>query len=343
MEVTHENSMKEYDRLLKTPPLGRRIPIKLPRTDPYAVKGKSLVALVQSNGRSDGVKEALRLIGGLQPLCKGVKGEIIIKPNCNTDDPFPRNTHHETVRIIAENLIDSGISAEQIVVGDMSGRYRGLPTRHTMSNMGITKVANDLGIQLSYFEEEDWVTLNHPRNRAWPNGIKIPRRIYEADRVILTPIMRPHISATFTIALKLAVGLIDAVGREWLHNGEAFYEKMVELNLAFSADLVVTDAMKFYTDSGPTHYFGGMVEPGIIIVGTNIVAADAVAATLMKQYGAHGLIDQPILEHKQFTLAEDLDLGKSKKKDMDLKTSNLIEDENFETLISQIKAELEGQ
>ena len=140
MEVTHENSMKEYERLLKTPPLDRRVPIKLSRTDPYAVKGKSVVALVRSNSRSDGVKEALRLIGGLQPLCKGVTGEIIIKPNCNTDDPFPRNTHHGMVRIIAESLIDSEISAEQIVVGDMSGRYRGLPTRHTMSNMGIIQI-----------------------------------------------------------------------------------------------------------------------------------------------------------------------------------------------------------
>ncbi|GAJ08179.1 unnamed protein product, partial [marine sediment metagenome] len=54
-------------------------------------------------------------------------------------------------------------------------------------------------------------------------------------------------------------------------------------------------------------------------------------------------IDQPILEHKQFTIAEGLDLGRTKKKDIDLRTSNLIEDENFETLVSQIKSELEGQ
>jgi len=150
--------------------------------------------------------------------------------------------------------------------------------------------------------------------------------------------MRPHRSATFTIALKLAVGLIDAVGREWLHNGEAFYEKMVELNLAFSVDLVVTDALKCFIGGGPVH--DEMAEPGIIIAGSNRVAADAVAVAVMKQYGAHGVIDKPVQEHEQFILAEQLGLGKPRIDEMVLRTSNLAEDEDFDTMINRIKDEL---
>ena len=42
----------------------------------------------------------------------------------------------------------------------------------------------------------------HPsKSVAWPDGIKIPKRIYDADLVILTPIMRPHRTPVFTIAL----------------------------------------------------------------------------------------------------------------------------------------------
>lgn len=338
MKVTHEGSMEEYKRLIKNPPLGPKVPIKSSRTDPYAVDDKCVLAVIRSDSRREGIKEALRVIGGVTPLCDEVEGEIVIKPNCNTDDPFPRNTHPETVRIIAESLIEAGFPPEHIVVGDMSGRYRGLPTRHTMENMGLKKVADDLGIKLSYFEEEEWVTVKHPRNKAWPRGIKIPKRIYEADKVILTPIMRPHRSATFTIALKLAVGLIDAVGREWLHNGEAFYEKMVELNLAFSVDLVVTDALKCFIGGGPVH--DEMAEPGIIIAGSNRVAADAVAVAVMKQYGAHGVIDKPVQEHEQFILAEQLGLGKPRIDEMVLRTSNLAEDEDFDTMINRIKDEL---
>ena len=87
----------------------------------------------------------------MKPLTDGVKGKILIKPNCNTDDPYPRDTHHDTIRTIAELLIESGIKPERTVVGDMSGRARGLPTRATMENLGITKVAEEMGMNISLF------------------------------------------------------------------------------------------------------------------------------------------------------------------------------------------------
>lgn len=338
MEVTQDSSMREYNQLLKDPPEGPLVPMKPYRVDPYVFDGKSVVSIVRSDSRSEGIQEALRLIGGVKPLCEGVEGEIVIKPNCNTDDPFPRDTHPETIRAIAERLIEAGFPTEHIVVGDMSGRGRGLPTRHTMANLGITEVAKELGLRISYFEEEDWVTVKPPRSRAWPNGIMIPLRIYEAGRVILTPIMRPHSTATFTISLKLAVGLIEAIGREWLHNGEAFYEKMVELNLAYQADLVVADAMRILTDKDLTYRHAA--QPGIIIAGSNRVAADAVSVAVMKHYKVHGTSDRPVLGHEQLMLAEELGLGSPRLDRIILKTSNLAEDEGFDDIISTINAEL---
>lgn len=338
MEVTNESSMREYSSLLRNPPVGPKAAMKPCRADLYSDDGMGVVALVRSNDRRDGIRRALRMMGGLEPLCRGVRGEIVIKPNCNTDDPFPRDTHPETVRTIAESLIEAGVPAERIVVGDMSGRSRGLPTRHTMANLGIARVAEELGLQLSCFEEEQWVTVQPRGSRAWPDGIKIPRRIYEADRVILAPIMRPHSTATFTISLKLAVGLIDAVGREWLHNGEAFYEKMVELNLAYSADLVVADAMKILTDRDLTQEKAA--EPGLIIAGSSRVAVDAVSVAVMKQYGVHGVSDSPVLGHDQLTMAERLGLGSPRLEDIALRTSNLAGDEGFGDMISSIRMEL---
>lgn len=214
MKVTHEDSMKEHERLLTTPPSTCDVPIKSVRKDLFSSQGKSVVAIVHSNTRREGIREALHLLGGLNRMCREVKGEVIIKPNCNLDDPFPRNSHPEIIRIIAESLIASGINPEQIVVGDMSGRYRGLPTRYTIENMGLATITNDLNIRLSYFDEEDWVIMKHSPLKSWPHGIKIPRRVYDADRIIFTPVIRPHINAIFTSAMKLSVGLIDAVDRE---------------------------------------------------------------------------------------------------------------------------------
>jgi uncharacterized protein (DUF362 family) len=340
MIVTPEISAAIYDKMVKTPVSAPLSPYKLMRDEIYKLNGKHTVALIRTEDREAGFKEAFKQIGGLKRLCEGVKGEIVIKPNCNTDDPFPRNTSHETVRIIAEGLISAGFSRDRICVGDTSGRYRGLPTRHTIENMGIKGVAEELGIQVGYFEEEEWVTVKPPKSIAWPNGIRIPKRIYDADRVILTPIMRPHRTPKFTIALKLAVGLIDPVGREWLHlnQNENFINKMIDLNLTFTADLVVTDGMKFYTSRPPT--MNEVVSPGIVIVGSNSVAADAVAVCLMKQHKAHQMEEIPVREHLAFTIGEERGIGSSSLNDINLITKNLTDDSTFEDTVNMIKEEL---
>lgn len=307
VEVTHKGSMAVYRRMLEQPPSGPDVPHKT-RPDAYSVDGRSVVSVIRYNGRVEGIREALRLMGGVDRLIEGVEGEVLLKPNCNTDDPYPRDTHPDTMRAIADSLIKAGLSPGKIRIGEISGRARGLPTRHTLENIGMKAVVEEMGLKLSCFDEEEWVTVRPPRNTAWPNGIKIPRRVYEAERVILSPIMRPHSTATFTISLKLAVGMIDSVGREWLHNGEDHCEKLVALNLAYSADLVVADATKMITGYGT----GKVADPGIIIAGSNRVAADAVCVALMKQYGASRVSDRSVLDHEQFVIEERLGLGSTR-------------------------------
>lgn len=310
------------------------------RSELYSNGQKHRVAVIRTSDREHGIKEGIKLIGGVSPIIEGIEKEIIIKPNCNTDDPFPRNTHPDTVRIIAESLIEGGLPADKICVGDASGRYRGLPTRNTIKEMGIKKVADDLGINVGYFEEEEWVTVKLPGMSSWPNGVTIPKRIHEADRVIYTPVARPHRTPYFTINLKLGVGLLEPVGREWLHwnKNQDFMNRMVDMNRAFSVDLCVTDMMMVYTGKPPVHHT--MVEPGIIILGSNRVATDAVAVCLMKQYGADRLADIPVREHLSFTLSEDRGLGSSWISDIDLTPVNLVDDPEFTDRVNLIKEEL---
>jgi uncharacterized protein (DUF362 family) len=338
VEVTHEASMKEYKRLLRNPPKGPLVPLKPPRTQHYSVEGRSVVAMVHSESRIQGLEQAISLIGGMDVLCKGVEGDILIKPNCNTDDPYPRDTHPDTIRTIADMILATGFPHDRIVVGEISGRYRGLPTRYTLENLGIKGVADELGLRVCCFDEEEWVTVKPPESKAWPDGIKIPRQVNEADRVILTPILRSHSNAVFTMSLKLAVGMIDAVSREWLHDGRDFMEKMVELNLAYSADMVVADATRVYT--GSSRNFRNVAEPGVIIAGSNRVATDAVCAALLKHYGTYGVEDGPILGQKQLKVAERLSLGSPRLESIDLRTLDTVGDGRFQDLVSYIEGEL---
>jgi uncharacterized protein (DUF362 family) len=338
IEVTPEGSMETYNMMLANPPEGPEAPFKPRRPEAYSADGRSVVALVRVGDRVGGIREAVRLMGGLDPIIDGVEGDILIKPNCNTDDPFPRDTHPETVRAIAGGLIAAGFPAGRIVLGEISGRARGLPTRQTLRNLGMEGVAEELGIRLVCFDEDEWLTVRPPKSTFWPDGIKIPRKVYEADRVILAPIMRPHSTATFTISLKLAVGMIDALGREWLHNGEDHHEKLVELNLAYSADLVVADATQIITSYGPS----GVAEPGIIVAGSDRVATDAVCVALMKHHGAERVSDRRVLGHEQFTIAKWLGLGSPRIRDIELRTSNVVGDPGFDDVVSAIEGELVG-
>lgn len=330
--------MRLYRELLDNPPEAPDYPPKTSHRDSYKTENRNIVSVVRSDDRSTGILQALELLGGLEPVSEGVDGEILIKPNCNTDDPYPRDTHHDTVRVIAQSLIDAGVEPRQIVVGDMSGRGRGLPTRVTMENLGIQHVADELGLQVAYFEEEDWVMVIPDGSTAWPHGIRIPKRVYEADRIILSPILRSHSTATFTVGMKLGVGLIDAMGREWLHNGEDFYRKMIEINLAFQADIIVADAMKMNT--GPRTYPKDEVEPGIIIASNNIVSSDAASVALMKYYNTYRVKDIDIREHEQFTLARELGLGSSDPDQMIIKSKDLAGDPIFNEIVRYIKTAL---
>jgi uncharacterized protein (DUF362 family) len=338
MIVTSENSMKLYRAMAANPPEAQLLPMKPFHADPYLREDRNVVSVIKTEDRKEGIRKAVELMGGMKPLVKGVKGKILIKPNCNTDDPYPRDTHHETVRNIAELLIETGVKPDQIIVGDMSGRARGLPTRATMENLGITKVTEEMGLEVSYFEEEEWVTVEPSKAKWWPKGLKIPKTVYFADRIIFTPILRSHTTATFTCSLKLGVGLIDAEERDWLHNGKDFYEKMMDINLAYQVDMVIADALRMNT--GLRTDTKDEVAPGIITASNNMMTSDAVSAALMQKYNTVRVTDFKTREQLQFKLGEKLGLGEASLDTMDIETANLAGDQEFPDLIDFIKSEL---
>jgi uncharacterized protein (DUF362 family) len=338
MIVTSENSMRLYKEMVANPPQAPLMPMRPWHTDPYKKAGKNLVSVVRTEDREKGIRKAVELLGGIKPMIQGIKGNVLIKPNCNTDDPYPRDTHHDTVRTIAGLLMEAGVNPENITVGDMSGRGRGLPTRITMENLGITEVVEDLELNIKYFDEEDWVTVEPNKAKWWPKGLKIPKTVYEADRIIFTPILRSHTTATFTCSLKLGVGLIDAEERDWLHNGEDFYEKMIDINLAYQVDMVIADALRMNT--GYRTNPEDEVTPGIITASNNMVASDAISAAVMQRYRTVRVVDFSTQDQLQFKLADKLGLGKAKLSEIEIIQHDMTQDMNFTELIDFIKYEL---
>lgn len=337
MKIIPESSVKLYDAMAANPPKAPNVPVKTPRKNHYVSNGKSIVAVVRSDSRSTAISEALRLLGGLEPIVKDYSGTFLLKPNCNTDDPFPASVHSETVKNVAKTLIKQGIASENIVIGDMSGKARGLPTKLTMENIGLQRIARDLGLRLSFFEEEDWVTVNHSKMTHWPEGVRIPRPLYDANRVISLPTMKTHVSATFTLSLKNAVGVIDPFCRNWLHNGQALNEKIAELNLAYSADLVVLDGLNCFTTRGPSD--GDLAHSGVVIAGGDRVAVDTLGVAVLKQFQAVNIVDRSITNHPQLKWAEKLGLGCTSLNKIEIRASNLENDPTFLPFLASLQKE----
>ncbi|MEM2136625.1 MAG: DUF362 domain-containing protein [Candidatus Methanomethylicia archaeon] len=308
------------------------------RKNVYEVAGKSFKSIVRTKNRVEEILKAVEIIGGIDKIIEGTHEKILIKPNCNSHDPFPASTHPETLKTVLEVLISKGVPHDRILIGDMSGPSW-LPTRKTMELNGILNIAREYGIKVSFFEDEDWVWIKHEKAKTWPNGFRIAKTVYESDKVISLPCLKTHqFGGIFTLSLKNSVGIINPADRMYMHNNPKMRELIAEINLAYNADLIILDGMKCFISGGPAH--GEEAEPGVIIAGGDRVAIDAIGVTILKYYKAVGLVDKSVHEQEQIKRAYEIGLGKMKMREIELKTINMVEDRKFDELIEFISEEL---
>lgn len=336
--MSEQESRKRFREIASQAKWPPPLKCKALRANKYVCNEKSLIALVRTDNRVKGIEKALEIIGGIKPIIEGLDGYLLIKPNCNSDDPFPASTHPETLQFIVENLLKVGVSRDQIVIGDMSGPAW-LPTRRTMRLNGTLSVAERFGVRVSFFEEEEWVAVKPEEASTWPRGFRIAKTVYDAYRIISLPCLKTHqFGGVFTLSLKNAVGIINPADRIHLHNSPKMRELIAEINLAYTADLIILDGVKCFISGGPAK--GEEAEPGVIIAGGDRVAVDAVGVAVLKYFKAKDIANRKVHEHEQIKRAYEIGLGKMKIDEMKLKTVNLTDDEKFNELVEFVMREL---
>jgi uncharacterized protein (DUF362 family) len=335
--VTIQSSKEIFQRAAMEAENAEKVECKALRPNAYAENQKSLVALVRTDDRTSGIVEALRLIGGLTPAIEKIdEGYVLIKPNCNSFDPFPASTHPDSVRLVIRLLIESGLRKEQIVVGDMSGPAW-LPTEMTMEKNGILSDARELGVRVSFFENEEWVWVRPKEASSWPEGFRIAKTLYDASRIISLPCLKTHqFGGVFTLSLKNSVGLINPADRTILHKKPGC--RIAEINLAYTTDLIVLDGLQCFVSGGPA--YGKKVASGVMIAGGDRLAVDAVGVAVLKFYKAEGIVGVKLKDHEQLKRAAEIGLGHLDIDMIALETSNVANDEKFYDLVSFVKRQL---
>jgi uncharacterized protein (DUF362 family) len=313
-------------------------PEKALRYGPYMLNDKSIVALVRCRDRIKGLTTALKSLGGMEKVVEGRDGYVLVKPNCNSDDPFPASTHPDTLRFVLKDLLRLGVPEEDIIVGDMSGPIW-QPTRETMLKNEVAGIAKEFNVKISYFDEEEWVHIKPQKARTWPDGFRIAKTVYNASRIISLPVLKTHQhGGVFTLSLKNSVGTVNPADRSFFHQSPDMRNLIAELNLGHSTDLIILDGMKCFVTGGPAT--GTCKESEVIIAGSDRVAVDAVGVSILKFHNADGIKDVPVKDQEQIRRAGEIGIGNADYSNMIIKESDLVGDSSFNDMVQFVKHQI---
>jgi len=271
--------------------------------DPPASRKKECVTIVriQNGNISRAVEEAIDLLGGMNSLTRG-RNKIMLKPNLVADSP-DCTTKVVVVKTLAQLMQRAG---KEVMIGEGSAAASSFNVinneifrtrkkeildgmqQHVFDVLGYTEMAKSLKIPLVNLHSGEMVEV--PLKNGFAAGsVKIHKTLTELDLLCSVPMMKTHVLATVTLAMKNLIGLYPGTEyysvRSWLHDRAAeagspgiAYE-VIDMNNAVRTGLSVIDASIAMEGDGPTG--APLVEMGLIIAGTSPLATDMVGATLM--------------------------------------------------------------
>jgi len=313
-------------------PEGEVRPWKRAAPNPFVRNGKALVSVVRGNDVDSMVREAVRLIGGIERLAVAGK-TVLVKPNVVSGEPSPATTNPQVVRSVVKMLRDAG--AGKVIVGDMSGLIK-LPTKKNLEQTGIASAAREAGAEVIDFDDADWIEVKPPG--AWlTQSIHVAKPVYEADLLINLPVVKTHRNATYSICLKNLVGVTHPRYRPYRVNPNKWEEVVAEINLAAHPILNIVDATTIMVANGP--WEGPSEKTGLIMASGDRIAADVVGLSLLKHFDKWEPIRKKnVWEQRQITHAQLLGIGIKEKNAVEMQTKLLKGDKkDFSALVDQIK------
>lgn len=274
-----------------------------------AAMQKSRVVIVKTQDRDQGIRQAMAAFG-----LTGFQGAgVAIKANYNSADPFPASTHPETLETLITEIKSAGcgpmVLAERSGMGD---------TAAVLESMGVNDICRKHGVEVVVMDDlgEDGYVRAAPGQSHWKRGFLLAKPFAEADKVVQTCCLKTHqYGGHFTLSLKNAVGAVakhdPSDGYNYmseLHRSPRQRSMIAEISQVYRNDLIVMDGMKAFVTGGP--HAGREVEPGVIVVGDDPVAVDAVGVAILRMYGTTAEVEEgDIFEQEQIRRGVELGIG----------------------------------
>ncbi len=288
-------------------------------TNVYTDDGLALVSRVPASDSDlkSAVRAAVDAIGGVRrALNPGDR--VLLKANFNSPDPLPAATDLPFLVAVVELLREEGIT--DLTLGERSG-WPSLPTSGVLEKLGVSAAAaRELKLPIIDFDPGPWMDVRLGGEARWWKSVALPRALKQFDKIVYLPCLKHHFLASFTMSLKLAVGLTHPREMVYMHADfrggkpeEPMYLKMIELNLAVQPDLIILDGRKAFVTDGPIK--GEMVEPGLIMASGDQIALDAEGLKVLKSYPRDNMLKAPVWEMPIIRRAIELGLGARSEED----------------------------
>lgn len=216
-------------------------------------------------GKYPELKDALDKIGGLEKFVRK-NNKVFIKPNICA----PKR--NETGTVTSPDLIENLITllkkiTNSIQIGDCSfPEFKGLTAIKTSGIYDVAIRHNTEVIDLT------------SAKKVKKGDFIISKPILDADVIINVPVLKTHERAGVTISLKNMMGVIPGKLKTDLHK-QGLEQGIVKLSKTIRPQLNIVDANICQEGRGPTN--GNPKKVGLIIVGDNQVAVDAVCCKIM--------------------------------------------------------------
>jgi uncharacterized protein (DUF362 family) len=238
------------------------------------------LAVARGKGPSDITQAAVNALGGMGRFIKP-GDDVILKPNICVgyrSYEYAATTNPEVVGTVTRLCREAGARRIRVMDSPFSGTAAG-----AYNQSGIEGAVKAAGGEMEIMSSVKYRDVAVPAGKAiksWP----VYGEILDADVLINLPIAKQHGSAGLTLGMKNLLGIVKNPNQFHLRG---LHQCIVDLNSALHPTLTIVDAVRILTRGGPT---GGNLNDvkmtNTVIASTDIVAADAYAATLFGLQGS---------------------------------------------------------
>ena len=219
------------------------------------------------------VSDCLQDLGGIKELVPP-DSRILLKPNMVVAKP--NSSGATTNPLILDALIEHLMctSPREIIIGESS--QVGDDTMQAYKVTGVYDVAQKWNISLLDFKKDRQVYVDVPHGKVLKK-VLIAETVKRIDYLIDLPILKVHSQTTVTIGMKNLKGCLNDGEKSRFHRLN-LHQCIADLSTVIIPDLTIVDAILCSLE----WELGGMpVRLNTILAGTNVLATDIVAASML--------------------------------------------------------------